>query len=80
MSLREFAKRWLAPIGFALIFVGYLSVWLPNKAAGLAMLGLEIGEWVKFLPEVQFGQLPVAITTDFDRNRVPSQYRQINLG
>ena len=59
MSFREFAERWLAPIGFALIFVGYLSVWLPNKAAGLSMLGLEIGEWVKFLPEVQFGQLPV---------------------
>lgn len=59
MLSRQFVDRWLAPIGFALIFVGFLSVWLPNKAAGLALLGLEIGEWVKFLPEVQFGQLPV---------------------
>ncbi len=45
---------WLAPIAFALIFVGYLSVWLPNKVAGLAMLGLEIGEWVKFLPGMRW--------------------------
>ena len=51
-------NQWLIPVAIALIFVGFLSVWMPNKAAGLAMLGLEIGEWVKFLPEVQAGQTP----------------------
>ena len=55
-SSRSIVNLWLIPIAVALIFVGFLSVWLPNKAAGLAMLGLEIGEWVKFLPEVQAGQ------------------------
>lgn len=43
------------PFPIALIFVAYFMVWLPNEAVGLAMQGLEIGEWVKFLPEVRFG-------------------------
>lgn len=41
--------------GFTLILLGYLMVWLPNPAAGLALTGLELGEWIKFLPEVQSG-------------------------
>lgn len=41
--------------GFTLILLGYWMVWLPNPAAGLALTGLEIGEWIKFLPEVQGG-------------------------
>ncbi len=36
-------------VGFTLILVGYLSVWLPGPAVGLTFLGLELGEWVKFL-------------------------------
>ncbi len=43
--------------GFTLILLGYLMVWLPNPAAGLALTGLEIGEWIKFLPEVQSGAI-----------------------
>ncbi|MBE2220352.1 MAG: hypothetical protein IAF02_02370, partial [Anaerolineae bacterium] len=31
------------------VFIGYLSVWLPGPAAGLQFLGLELGEWIKFL-------------------------------
>jgi hypothetical protein len=31
------------------IFIGYLVIWLPGPAAGLELLGVEIGEWIKFL-------------------------------
>lgn len=43
-------------IGFTSILLGYFLVWLPNKAAGLSFIGLEMGEWTKFLPNVQQGQ------------------------
>lgn len=36
-------------IALTAIFVGYLSVWLPGPAAGLRFLGVEMGEWIKFL-------------------------------
>ncbi len=36
-------------LGFTAVFVGYLSVWLPGPAAGLSFLGIEMGEWFKFL-------------------------------
>lgn len=45
-------------VGFTLILAGYLMVWLPQPVVGLSLLGLEMGEWVKFLPEVQAGLLP----------------------
>lgn len=35
--------------GLTAVFIGYLSVWLPGPAAGLQFLGLELGEWIKFL-------------------------------
>lgn len=36
-------------IGFTAIFIGYLSVWLPGPGAGLSFLGIEMGEWFKFV-------------------------------
>lgn len=36
-------------IGGTAVFVGYLTVWLPGPAAGLRFLGVELGEWIKFL-------------------------------
>lgn len=44
-------------LGLALILVGYFLPWLPNPAAGLSFIGLEIGEWVKFVPQVQMGEI-----------------------
>lgn len=44
-------------LAFTAILIGYLTVWLPNQAAGLALLGIEMGEWIKQLPEVQSGQV-----------------------
>lgn len=58
--MKWFAETSLAPVAFALIFVAYFAVWLPNEAVGLAMQGLEIGEWVKFLPETRNGQVALS--------------------
>jgi hypothetical protein len=35
--------------GFTAIFIGYLTVWLPGPAAGLTLIGVEMGEWIKFM-------------------------------
>lgn len=39
----------LLSLGLTAVFVGYLAVWLPGPAAGLQFIGVEMGEWVKFL-------------------------------
>ena len=36
-------------LGFTAIFIGYLTVWLPGPGAGLSFMGIEMGEWFKFL-------------------------------
>jgi hypothetical protein len=32
-------------------------VWLPQPVTGLSFIGLEMGEWVKFLPQVRSGEI-----------------------
>jgi hypothetical protein len=39
--------------------VGYFGPWVPHRAAGLVILGLDLGEYVKFLPEVAAGQIAI---------------------
>ncbi len=39
----------LFTLGLTAVFVGYLAVWLPGPGVGLQLLGVELGEWVKFL-------------------------------
>ncbi len=48
--------RAAAKVGFTSILLGYFLVWLPHDAAGLSFIGLELGEWTKFLPIVQQDQ------------------------
>src|SRR5512133_3728589 len=36
---------------------GYFGPWVPHRAAGLVILGLDLAEYVKFLPEVISGQM-----------------------
>ncbi len=36
-------------VGLTAVFIGYLSVWLPGPAVGLSFLGVELGEWIKFM-------------------------------
>ena len=47
----------LAKAGFTAILIGYLMVWLPQPVVGLSFTGVELGEWVKFLPEVRAGEI-----------------------
>lgn len=48
MKTRE-KPRTMLFVGLTAIFIGYLTVWLPGPAAGLSFIGVELGEWIKFL-------------------------------
>ena len=48
-------------LGFTAVFVGYFMVWLPGPAAGLQLIGVEMGEWLKFFgvgPQRDYFYLP----------------------
>ena len=47
----------LIRISFTIILLGYFLVWLPQPVVGLSLIGLEIGEWVKFIPQVRQGDI-----------------------
>ncbi len=49
--------RWLLPVSGLLALAGYFGPWVPHPAAGLVVTGLDLGEYVKFLPPVQGGQI-----------------------
>jgi len=51
---REFKKS-LAPLGIALALVGYWGPWVNHKTAALVLSGLDMAEFVKFLPGVRAG-------------------------
>ena len=36
-------------LGLTAMFLGYFAVWLPGPGVGLQLIGVEIGEWIKFL-------------------------------
>lgn len=45
----------LLPLGALLAFLGYTGPWVDHRVAGLVILGLDLGEYVKFLPQVRAG-------------------------
>ncbi|HSH01458.1 MAG TPA: hypothetical protein VLL52_02995 [Anaerolineae bacterium] len=45
--------------GLTAVFIAYFLPWQPHEAAGLRLIGWEIGEWVKFLPQVQSGEVGI---------------------
>ncbi len=49
--------RALLPAFGLLALIGYFGPWVDHKAAGLAILGLDLGEYVKFLPAVRSGEI-----------------------
>lgn len=49
--------RWLLPLSALLILAGYFGPWVPHRVAGLVVTGLDLGEYVKFLPVVRGGQV-----------------------
>lgn len=50
-------KRYLLIAGVALTLAGYFAPWVNHAAAGLAILGLDLGEYVKFLVPVRDGSI-----------------------
>ena len=66
--------------GFTAVFIGYLTVWLPGPAAGLMLIGIEMGEWIKFmgmgprrnwfyLPPITLGLMLVVWTVGWPNGR-----------
>lgn len=51
------AVRLLLPAGWLLAAVGYFGPWLAHSTAALTLSGVDMGEFVKFLPEVLDGSL-----------------------
>lgn len=53
-------RVWL-PImaGAGLGLAGYFGPWVAHRAAGLAITGLDLGEYVKFIPQVISGQIAI---------------------
>jgi hypothetical protein len=46
-------------LGLALAIVGYFGPWVDHKTAALVLTGQDMGEFVKFLPEVRTGTAPM---------------------
>jgi hypothetical protein len=46
MSKKQSQLLWA---GLTAVFLAYFLVWLPGPAVGLQFIGVEIGEWIKFL-------------------------------
>ena len=51
--------RLLLPAGWVLAAAGYFGPWIAHTTAGLALSGVDMGEFVKFLPGVLDGTLVV---------------------
>ncbi|MCC7355588.1 MAG: hypothetical protein IT330_17755 [Anaerolineae bacterium] len=49
--------RWLGWCGLALAGIGYWGPWIRHGAVALMLLGLDLGEFVKFLPQVRSGAI-----------------------
>ncbi len=58
---RQAAKSiWLPIIAAWLLgLAGYFAPWMPHRAAGLVVNGLDLGEYIKFIPQVISGQMAV---------------------
>lgn len=77
--------RWLILVGGLLALGGYFGPWVNHRAAGLVVTGLDLGEYVKFLPAVRSGQLTlwregfylplVAVSLTFSLYAFHKQYR-----
>lgn len=49
--------RWLLPSAAIVALLGYFGPWVHHRAAGLVIIGLDVGELVKFLYPVQQGDI-----------------------
>lgn len=66
--------------GITAVLVGYFAVWLPGPSAGLRLIGLELGEWIKFLgagwgrnwfylPPIALGGVMALLTVGWENGR-----------
>lgn len=53
------ATRWLLFTGWLLAAVGYYGSWIGHGTAALTLSGIDMGEFVKFLPGVLEGSLTI---------------------
>jgi hypothetical protein len=51
--------RLLLPLGWLLATIGYYGPWVAHRTAALTLCGVDMGEFVKFLPGVVDGSLTV---------------------
>lgn len=57
-TLRTRRIRWLAIFLAGLVgLLGYYGPWVPHRAAGLVVIGLDLAEYVKFIPEFASGKI-----------------------
>ncbi len=47
----------LFPTAMLIWAAGYWGAWVPHKDAGLVILGVDLAEYVKFLPQVRSGEI-----------------------
>jgi hypothetical protein len=47
--------RWLLPPALLIALTGYFGPWVDHRVAGLVITGLDLGEYVKFVPAVREG-------------------------
>jgi len=55
----------ISAAGLFLLAWGYWGAWLQHPANGLNILGIDLPEYVKFVPEVTNGQIPIKRETFF---------------
>jgi len=51
--------RWLIPLAGLATLVGYFGPWIDHAAAGLVVTGLDLAEYIKFLPSIRDGTLSI---------------------
>jgi hypothetical protein len=68
---RSTILRWLLPVGWVLAAAGYYGPWIAHGTAALTLSGVDMGEFVKFLPGALDGP---ALST---ANGSPAVVRQI---
>lgn len=56
-DVKSHITRWLLPASGLLVLAGYFGPWVNHRVAGLVITGLDLGEYVKFLPVVRGGQV-----------------------
>ena len=49
--------RWMLPVGWSLAAIGFLGPWVSHPTAALTLAGVDMAEFVKFLPGVLDGSL-----------------------